>query len=74
MGKALNLLENHFVDYLDDSDEATHIYEVAMAIRQMTQTKLALRAVWRLVPAVCPLSPCPTTRIARFADPSLDRS
>lgn len=54
MGKALLLLENHFSDYSDDSDRATDLYDTAMWMRATSGTKMALRAVWRLVPAVCP--------------------
>lgn len=53
MGKALALLENHFADYSEDSDRATDIFHATMAIHQTSGTKMALRAVWRLVPAVC---------------------
>lgn len=52
MGKTLNRLEDHFGDYMDDPDRADDLFKVAMALRDTSKSKLALRAIWRLVPAV----------------------
>ncbi|KAL1870256.1 hypothetical protein VTK73DRAFT_2775 [Phialemonium thermophilum] len=49
--RTLCFMESHFADYSETS-KADGIFQVVMAARTMTETKLALRVVWHLLPAI----------------------
>lgn len=52
VGEALKLLEDHFLNYSTSLVTSDNMLNSAVSIRQITGTKLSLKTVWRLLPAV----------------------